>query len=80
MHKHTKSCQKGNNPCRFSFPRLPSNKTLISNPLPEDDLDKITDNEKKKEAKTALEKKKNEARDILERVKKKLTGDAVILK
>ena len=40
IHKSTKSCQKVNNPCRFSFPRLPSDKTLISNPLPEEDLSK----------------------------------------
>ena len=79
VHKHTNSCKKGNNPCRFSFPRLPSNKTLISNPLPEDDLDKITDDKKKKEAKAALEKKKNDAKEILEKVKKKITGNAVIL-
>ena len=80
VHKHTNSCKKGNNPCRFSFPRLPSNKTLISNPLPEDDLDKISDDKKKKEAKAALEKKKNDAKEILEKVKKKITGNAVILR
>ena len=40
IHKSTKSCQKVNNPCRFSFPRLPSDKTLISNPLSEEDLSK----------------------------------------
>ena len=80
VHKHTNSCKKGNNPCRFSFPRLPSNKTLISNPLSEDDLDKISDDKKKKEAKAALEKKKNDAKEILEKVKKKITGNAVILR
>ena len=77
MHKHINSCQKGTTPCRFYFPWLPSNQTLISNPLPEDELDKITDEEKRKEAKASQEKKKNDAKDILERVKKKLKGDVV---
>ena len=80
VHKHTKSCQKGTNPCRFSFPRLPSNRTLISNPLPEEELDKYADEKMKIEAKCALEKKKNEAKDILERVQTKLKGNAVILR
>ena len=40
VHKHTKSCQKGNDSCRFSFPRLPSKKTLISNPLSEEEISK----------------------------------------
>ena len=38
IHKHSKSCQKGSNPCRFSFPRLPSNRTLISNPISEEEF------------------------------------------
>ena len=43
--KHSKSCQKGNSKkedgyCRFSFPRLPSNYTLIARPLLEEELGK----------------------------------------
>ena len=33
VHGHTKSCQKGKSFCRFNFPRLPSNETLIAGPL-----------------------------------------------
>ena len=36
VHNHTKSCQKGKSFCRFHFPRLPSNKTLIAGPLSAD--------------------------------------------
>ena len=35
VHHHTKSCKKGTSTCRFSFPRLPSDKTLIAYPIPE---------------------------------------------
>ena len=35
VHNHTNSCKKGTNTCRFSFPRLPSDETLIANPIPE---------------------------------------------
>ena len=35
VHHHTKSCKKGTNTCRFSFPRLPSDETLIAYPIPE---------------------------------------------
>ena len=44
VHKHTKSCKKGTNSCRFSFPRLPSNKTLISNPVSEEDFRDVAHN------------------------------------
>ena len=35
VHHHTNSCKKGTNTCRFSFPRLPSDETLIAYPIPE---------------------------------------------
>ena len=35
VHKHSKSCQKFNNKCRFYFPKFPSIVTLISRPIPE---------------------------------------------
>ena len=59
VHKHTKSCQKGSSSCRFFFPRLPSDRTLISNPLSEEEL-----------GKEEYDKKRNDAKDILDRVKK----------
>ena len=65
IHKHTKSCQKGNNPCRFSFPRLPSNRTLISNPLSEEEL-----------GKTKYAEKLHDAKETLKKVKNKLEGDS----
>ena len=39
VHNHTKSCQKGNMGCRFSFPRLPSDETLIAHPIPDEQLE-----------------------------------------
>ena len=60
VHRHTPSCKKGNSTCRFSFPRLPSNKTLIAGP-PSSEL---SEDEKKK----LLSKSKQ----ILEKVKNKL--------
>ena len=32
-HTHSKSCQKKGSTCRFDFPKLPSNKTIISKPV-----------------------------------------------
>jgi hypothetical protein len=43
-HRHSKSCKKWSNSCRFNFPRFPSPVTLIANP-PSSDL---SDEEKKK--------------------------------
>ena len=40
VHKQTKSCQRGNKICRFDFPKLPSNRTLIAKPLPEEEKGK----------------------------------------
>ena len=62
VHKHTKSCTKGNIHCRFNFPKFPSNRTLIANPLSEEDLGKELYTEKL-----------NKATDILDKVKKRLT-------
>ena len=35
-HHHTKSCLKYNGQCRYGFPRLPSPKYILAQPLPED--------------------------------------------
>ena len=58
VHKHTKSCKKGKNPCRFAFPKLPSNKTLIANPLCEEELGKEKYNEQLTKATDTLGKVK----------------------
>ena len=34
VHSHTSSCQRGTLACRFNFPKLPSDETLIASPLP----------------------------------------------
>ena len=40
-HKCSKTCKKKGPQCRFGFPRLPSNKTLISIPTNKDDKDEM---------------------------------------
>ena len=42
MHSHTKSCRKYDCPCRFLYPRFPSKRTIIAEPIRG-----ITDEEKK---------------------------------
>ena len=37
-HNHTKSCRRGRTICRFSFPRLPSARTIVAKPLEEDEF------------------------------------------
>ena len=54
VHNHTKSCQKGGKGCRFSFPRLPSNETLVAHPIPEDDRKKPEFKEKLRVSKNIL--------------------------
>ena len=61
QHHHTKSCKKYNGTCRYGFPRLPSKKTLVSQPLKKD-MDEKKRKEKKEWAKNLLVK----AKDILE--------------
>ena len=58
VHKHTKSCKKYRTNCRFNFPKLPSDETLIASPLPED----FSDQDREK----AL----SEAKQLLDKVKK----------
>ena len=61
-HKHTKSCKKYGTYCRFDFPRLPSDETLLASPLSED----ISDEEKKERL--------EEAKSILSKVKENAMG------
>lgn len=50
-HYHTKSCMKKHGKCRYGFPKLPSNKTIIARPLPEtmekEKREKLTSDAKK---------------------------------
>ena len=39
-HHHTNSCKRGENGCRFNFPRLSSDEAMIVNPLDEGELEK----------------------------------------
>ena len=64
VHKHTKSCLKKSTNCRFNFPKLPSNKTIIACPLPEGTSEEeIEENEKRL----------NDSNKILKKVKEELT-------
>ena len=58
IHHHTKSCLKHNGKCRYGFPKLPSNKTIVAQPLPED-MDK-------EERKQLLEKAKDTLRKAVD--------------
>ncbi|KAE8291439.1 ATP-dependent DNA helicase PIF1 [Larimichthys crocea] len=42
---HSKSCKKGNVMCRFGFPKLPMDKTILTYPTPDDDDDDDDDNQ-----------------------------------
>ena len=68
VHNHTKSCQKGSMGCRFSFPRLPSDETLIAHPIPDEELES-QDPVVKDQAKLKL----HNSKQILKKVKEKLT-------
>ena len=54
-HHHTKSCRKYNGQCRYGFPKLPSRKTILAQPLPI--TIKASDNEEQKMAEEKKEKK-----------------------
>ena len=55
-HAHSKSCHKKGSECRFDFPKMPSNKTVISIPI-----DKTNEDEKVRlsEAKAIKKQMKN---------------------
>ena len=57
VHRHTKSCRKYGTICRFHFPKLPSDETLIASPLP-DELDEDEKQQKLESAKELLDKVK----------------------
>ena len=60
VHAHSKSCKKYKTSCRFNFPRLPSDETIIATPL----SDTLSEEERKA--------KLMECRSILEKVKQAL--------
>ena len=51
QHNHTKSCMKYSGVCRYGFPRLPSPRNIVAQPLPKE----MSKAEREKETKTALE-------------------------
>ena len=55
MHGHTGSCLKYNGKCRYGFPKLPSEKTIVAQPLPET-LDKEERKKMLEDAKNTLTK------------------------
>ena len=42
---HSQSCRKGNRVCRFGFPKLPANETLIVEPAVQDSSDEEDDDD-----------------------------------
>ena len=64
MHNHTKTCRKYNTKCRFLFPRYPSLRTIIAEPVK---LISSSTEEQKKILK--------QCKDTLEKVKKVLEDD-----
>ncbi|KAE8277990.1 hypothetical protein D5F01_LYC23957 [Larimichthys crocea] len=77
---HSKSCKKGNVMCRFGFPKLPMDKTILTYPTPDDDDDDDNDNndqqqsaqknrrkgKRGKRKSRALRLRQNEAKDKLQ--------------
>ena len=67
IHNHSKTCRKYGSKCRFSFPKFPSEYTIVAQPLLADDFPSKDDlEEHQKMLKTVLEKVRNilEAMDI----------------
>ena len=59
IHSHTKSCRKYDCPCRFFYPRFPSIRTIIAEPMRGMDI------KKKKEKLKEYEKVLSKVKDIL---------------
>ena len=58
-HTHSLSCKKYGQQCRFGFPRFPSERTIIAQPLREEDFSsKKTYDDETKQMKTTLDKVK----------------------
>lgn len=62
IHNHSKTCRKYGTKCRFNFPRLPSTRTIIAQPLRLEDF----------ESETVLDKEKSRCKEILKSVKDQL--------
>ncbi|KAL4008321.1 hypothetical protein ACER0C_002173 [Sarotherodon galilaeus] len=75
---HSRSCKKGNVSCRFGFPKLPVDQTMITFPSPDDDDDHndkqhstskekgTNEKQKQKNRRMALAKKQKEAKEKLQ--------------
>ncbi|CAI5655046.1 unnamed protein product [Oreochromis niloticus] len=75
---HSRSCKKGNVSCRFGFPKLPVDHTMITFPSPDDDDDHndkqhstskekdTNEKQKQKNRRMALAKKQKEAKEKLQ--------------
>ena len=73
-HHHTKSCRKYNGECRYGFPKLPSRRTILAQPLP------ITINASDTEAQKAEKERKRQDKlsksmDLLRKAKNILLYD-----
>ena len=71
---HSKSCKKGNVLCRFGFPKLPMDKTIITSPIVDDD-DEDDDQQQKSGQKTSPKGKKGKRKNRALRIRQKDTKD-----
>ena len=62
IHKHKPSCKKKGTECRFDFPRLPSDHTIVAHPLPKD-----TPDEERKSTLSEVKAIKDKVRSALSR-------------
>ncbi|KAK0145562.1 hypothetical protein N1851_015516 [Merluccius polli] len=70
---HSKSCKKGNVLCRFGFPKLPMDKTIITSPIVDDDDD--DDQQQKSGQKTSRKEKKGKRKNRALRIRQKNAKD-----
>merc|ERR1711893_512760 len=63
QHTHTKTCRKYGTTCRFGYPKFPSNRTIIAQPLKKENFP----------SKRAYNNEKKRLKEILEKVKEVLT-------
>ncbi|KAG7454935.1 hypothetical protein JOB18_001013 [Solea senegalensis] len=66
---HSKSCKKGNVECRFGFPKLPMDKTILTydTPNPDEEDDKDDDNDGGKDDHEEQSRRGNEAKSAVKK-------------
>ena len=64
IHHHTKSCYKKGKGCRYGFPKLPSNRTIIAQPIKEENMSKFERKNLLEAAKCTVDKAKSLLEDV----------------